>query len=76
MVTKKISQEVEIITTQACPDVTQGFRCPVKKKGTKLTYKTVPEIETTLVDVCCEDFYEEDDVCKRKSISKKPGFIF
>ncbi|KAE9547511.1 hypothetical protein FO519_009277 [Halicephalobus sp. NKZ332] len=64
MVTKKFNQTVELITTEHCPDITQGFRCPVKKMGSKLTYKTVPEIKTEKVDDCCDGFYAENDVCK------------
>ena len=66
MVTKKFNQPVELLTTEPCSDITQGFKCPVKKQGNKLVYKTVPEIRTEEVKTCCDEFYEEDSVCKRK----------
>uniref|UniRef100_A0A914P874 EMI domain-containing protein n=1 Tax=Panagrolaimus davidi TaxID=227884 RepID=A0A914P874_9BILA len=65
-VTKKVNQIVQLVTTQACPDFTRGFRCPVKKTGTKVTYKTVPEIKRVIETFCCEGYYEIDGQCKRK----------
>lgn len=65
-VTKKFNQIVNLLTTQTCPDFTKGFRCPVKKTGTKVTYKTVPEIRRVIETECCDGYVERDNRCKRK----------
>jgi hypothetical protein len=62
-VTKKITQNVKLVTTEACADVTQGFQCETKKDGTKVAYKTVPEVRKVNVTACCDGFTEINQLC-------------
>ncbi|VDO20029.1 unnamed protein product [Brugia timori] len=55
---QKHEQTVMLHTTQACWDVSQGFRCKVKTNGTKISYKALPTKKKVTVYKCCSGYYE------------------
>ncbi|EFO27862.2 hypothetical protein LOAG_00624 [Loa loa] len=62
---QKHEQTVVLHTTQACWDVSQGFRCKVKTNGTKLSYKALPMKKKVIVYKCCSGYYEtQQETCE------------
>ncbi|MCP9257988.1 Cell death abnormality protein 1 [Dirofilaria immitis] len=62
---QKHQQNVVLHTTQACWDLSQGFRCKVKTNGTKLSYKALPTKKKITVYKCCHGYYETpEETCE------------
>ncbi|KAL3111721.1 hypothetical protein niasHT_011008 [Heterodera trifolii] len=65
IVIKKYDRQVQLVTTEWCPDFSQGFKCKKKKTGTRTSYRSEPVKETVLVTRCCKGYAQQsDDTCK------------
>lgn len=62
---QKHEQTVVLHTTEACLDITQGFRCKVKNNGTKISYRGIPNKVKNIVLKCCLGYFQtEEGTCE------------